>query len=333
MSLSDYQLRAAGFEGYSALVRELGGDPDPLLRQAGIKPEWLENPDHPIAYLAFLSALRLGSQATATPHFGLLLSRKQRFAMLGAVGFAVREAPNVHAAIENLNRFLPVHNQAARTSLVVEGDFARWSFDVMLREAPALDQQFDLVVGVGISLLQHLAGHDWAPLSVHLKRAEPVDTRPYRQFFHSPIVFNADFTGSNFTQRGHAPTRRGNRAPSVNGHPTHCHLRRMRDALAPPKPNELLTTTSTRAAVGSRTTGNWQMGSGVSKPSSGGSHCSRRVIRLTTASTAPAAPNRCPMDALVELTGKLATRPPAHRLIAAASAPSLSGVPVPWALM
>jgi hypothetical protein len=117
-------------------------------------------PDHPIPYLAFLAALRLGTQATATPHFGLLLSRKQRFAMLGAVGFAVREAPNVHAAIENLNRFLPVHNQAARTALFVEGDFARWSFDVMLREAPALDQQFDLVAGVGISLLQHLAGHD-----------------------------------------------------------------------------------------------------------------------------------------------------------------------------
>ena len=113
--MSDYQVRAAGFEGYSALVRELGGDPDPLLRQAGVDPAWLEDPDHPIPYLAFLSALRLGSQATATPHFGLLLSRKQRFAMLGAVGFAVREAPNVHAAIENLNRFLPVHNQAART--------------------------------------------------------------------------------------------------------------------------------------------------------------------------------------------------------------------------
>ena len=199
--MSDYQLRAAGFEGYSALVRELGGDPDPLLRRAGVDPAWLEDPDHPVPYLAFLSALRLGSQASATPHFGLLLSRKQRFSMLGAVGFAVREAPNVHAAIENLNRFLPVHNQAARTTLVVEGDFVRWSFDVMLRDAPALDQQFDLVAGIGISLLQHLAGHDWAPLSVHLKRAEPVDTRPYRQIFHSPITFNADFTGLVFHKK------------------------------------------------------------------------------------------------------------------------------------
>lgn len=193
--MSDYQLRAAGFEGYSALVRELGGDPDLLLRQAGVDPAWLENPDHPIAYLAFLSALRLGSQATSTPHFGLLLSRKQRFAMLGAVGFAVREAPNVKVAIENLNRFLPVHNQAARTTLLIERDLARWSFDVILRDAPPLEQQFDLVAGVAISLMQHLAGQDWTPLSIHLKRATPADTRPYRQVFRCPIVFDAEFTG------------------------------------------------------------------------------------------------------------------------------------------
>ena len=141
------------------------------------------------------------AQATDTPHFGLLLSRKQRFSMLGAVGFAVREAPNILAAIENLNRFLPIHNQAARTTLVVEGDFARWTFDVMLRDAPALDQQFDLVAGIGISLLQHLAGQQWAPLSVHLKRAEPVDPRPYRQLFRCPVVFNADFTGFVFRKQ------------------------------------------------------------------------------------------------------------------------------------
>ncbi len=193
--LSDYQLRAAGFEGYSALVRELGGDPAPLLRQAGVDPAWLENPDHPVPYLAFLSALRLGSQATATPHFGLLLSRKQRFSMLGAVGFATREAPSVQAAIDNLNRFLPVHNQAARTTLVVERGLARWTFDIILRDAPALDQQFDLVGGVGISLMQHLVGHSWVPLSLHLKRVTPADTRPYRQLFRCPITFDAEFTG------------------------------------------------------------------------------------------------------------------------------------------
>jgi AraC-like DNA-binding protein len=201
VGLSDYQTRAGSFEGFSALVLELGGDPDPLLRQAGVDPAWLDDPDHPTPYLAFLTALRLGTQATATPHFGLLLSRKQRFSMLGAVGFAVREAPDVRAAIDNLNRFLPIHSQALRSTLVVERDVARWTLDIMLRDAPALDQQFDLVTGIGMNLMQHLAGHGWAPSSVHLKRNEPIDARPYRQLFRCPIAFNADFTGFVFHKK------------------------------------------------------------------------------------------------------------------------------------
>jgi AraC-like DNA-binding protein len=201
VGLSDYQTRMGSFEGFSALVRELGGDPDPLLRQAGVDPAWLEDPDRPVPYLAFLTALRLGTQVTATPHFGLLLSRKQRFSMLGAVGFAVREAPDVRAAIDNLNRFLPIHSQALRSTLLVEGHVARWSLDIMLRDAPALDQQFDLGTGIGINLMQHLAGREWAPSSVHLKRAEPVDTRPYRQLFRCPVAFNADFTGFVFHKK------------------------------------------------------------------------------------------------------------------------------------
>jgi len=196
--LGDYQVRAAGFEGYRALVRELGSDPDALLRQVGVDPAWLEDADRLIPYVAFLSALRLGAQATATPHFGLLLSRKQRFSALGAVGFAVREAPNIQAAIENLNRFLPVHNQAGRTLLAVDGGLARWTFEVVLRDAPALDLQFDLVAGIGMNLLQHLAGHNWVPQRLYLKRAEPADPRPYRQLFRCPIVFDAEFTGMVF---------------------------------------------------------------------------------------------------------------------------------------
>ena len=41
--MSDYQTRAGSFEGFSALVLELGGDPDPLLRQAGVEIAWLSD--------------------------------------------------------------------------------------------------------------------------------------------------------------------------------------------------------------------------------------------------------------------------------------------------
>jgi hypothetical protein len=53
---------------------------------------------------------------------------------------------------------------------------------------------------------------------------------------------------------------------------------------------------------------------------------------VAIASTAPAAPSRCPIADLVELTGMSAARSPRAALIAFVSAASFSGVEVPWAL-
>jgi AraC-like DNA-binding protein len=78
--------------------------------------------------------------------------------------------------------------------LDVDRDLARWTFAVVLRDAPALDQQFDLVAGIALNLLKHLAGHSWVPLRLFLARGRPFDTRPYRELFRCPIVFDAEST-------------------------------------------------------------------------------------------------------------------------------------------
>src|SRR6185437_43249 len=117
----------------------------------------------------------------------------------------------------------------------------------------------------------------------------------------------------------HSPTRRRNRSGAANKNIAHDHLRRMSDAFAPPKPNELVSAYSTFASVGWRTEGNVHAGSSVCSVAVGGSHCSRSAIRQITASTDPAAPSRWPMLALVELTGIFFACAPAQRLIAFAS--------------
>jgi hypothetical protein len=109
------------------------------------------------------------------------------------------------------------------------------------------------------------------------------------------------------------------------------HLLKIKLAFAPPNPKELLSTYCRLPSAGSLTIGNAQAGSGVCKVEVGGNHWPRSAITQATASTAPAAPNKWPTLDLVELTGKLLALAPAQRLMAAASAISFSGVPVPWA--
>ena len=63
----------------------------------------------------------------------------------------------------------------------------------------------------------------------------------------------------------------------------------------------------------------------------GGAIRSRSASSVAIASTAPAAPSRCPIADLVELTGTDPARSPSAALIAPVSARSFSGVEVPWA--
>src|SRR5207244_5461142 len=109
--------------------------------------------------------------------------------------------------------------------------------------------------------------------------------------------------GQRLAERGHAPTSRRNRAAPANENAAHGHLRRIKEAFAPPKPNELLRVYSSRASVGVWTTGNVASGSTFRRVDVGGSHCSLSAIRQTTVSTAPAAPSKWPLLDLVELTG------------------------------
>src|SRR5262249_44878900 len=106
-------------------------------------------------------------------------------------------------------------------------------------------------------------------------------------------------------ERGNVPSGRGNGSATADENGAHGHLRKIKVAFAPPKPKELLRAYSSFASVGWLTTGNEQTGSGDCRVEVGGSHCSCKAIRQTTASTAPAAPSRWPMLDLVELTGSV----------------------------
>ena len=68
-------------------------------------------------------------------------------------------------------------------------------------------------------------------------------------------------------------------------------------------------------------------------PSVGGAIRSRRARIVATASTAPAAPSRCPIEDFSDETGILYACSPSASFSAAVSAASLSDVDVPCALM
>src|SRR3569623_2210465 len=106
------------------------------------------------------------------------------------------------------------------------------------------------------------------------------------------------------------------------------------DALVPPKPNEFdRATLITRdmAVCGTRPMA--VSIDGLSRLSVGGAILSRSASTQKIASTAPAAPKRCPIDDLVEDIATFDAALPSNFCTAPSSISSPSGVEVPWELI
>lgn len=188
----DFQVRIAALEGFLILMSELGADGVTLLRSAGIDPEALDQPDLMISYRSFLAALGLARDVTGLQHIGLLLAERQPLSMLGPLGFAIAQAPDVRSAIRQLNDFFHLHNTGGSASLVVEGDVAMWRYEVLVSGVPGVRQQEDLASAIGVNILRSFLGREWSPELVTLQRRAPMNSAPYRQAFRCPVEFEAE---------------------------------------------------------------------------------------------------------------------------------------------
>ena len=110
-------IRATNLWGYPDLVRELGGDPKPLLARFQI-PIGIER--EPDAFVLFRSVARL-LEATAEeldcPDFGLRLSRWQGLDILGPIAVIARNAQTVRDGLTAVARYLYVHSPALKLEL------------------------------------------------------------------------------------------------------------------------------------------------------------------------------------------------------------------------
>lgn len=196
--MENYIIRAAVFEGVELLSRSLGVEAQPVMREFGVDPALLKDPDTPIAYEAFLQIINVLAEATTTPHFGLLLARRQSYPMLGQVGLALRQAPTIGEAIDIINCFLHLQCNGHRSLLSRNNGIVTWYFVVDMPNAPQLKVQGDRALGLSYQIVRDLTGTDWAPNSIHFAHATPENTRPYKQFFRCPVLFEQELTGMSF---------------------------------------------------------------------------------------------------------------------------------------
>ena len=190
--------RSAALAGYAELVRELGGEPEKLLRAVGIDARALEDPDRLVSYVAFIDLLELTAARTECPEFGLRLSQRQGLTTLGPVGLLARQERDVRSAFAVLLRHLHLHAEGLLVTMKEEDGMAVVTLNLAIPGLRSTRQIEELSVGMGLNVIRVLLGKRWAPESVYFAHAPAAKREVYRRLLAAPVHFDWEFTGYTF---------------------------------------------------------------------------------------------------------------------------------------
>lgn len=199
----DPAVRVGPLTHISAVLRELGAEPDAVFDGVELRAAEFTDPDNEIPYLSGSRLLKRCLTATGCEHFGLLVGIRASPSTLGLAGFMLSSAPDVGTALQGLAQNLDLHNQGGVLTVHVEGGVAAFGYAIRQPGARAPDQIYDLAVAVAVAcnIMRALCGENWNPTQVLLSRRSPRDLAPYRRFFRAPMHFNAGHSALTFPSR------------------------------------------------------------------------------------------------------------------------------------
>jgi len=188
-------IRSASLHGYVELARSLGLRPHNMMREAGLDPRCLDDPETPISVAAARQLLESSAKAAGADDFGLRLARDRHISNLGPISIVLREEPTARQALDTLSRYLRLLNASLLTLIEDIDDLVIIREEILLEGAPSVRQSIELAIGVMFRILLELLGPAWKPRRVCFTHRPPADMAIHRALFGSAIEFNSGFNG------------------------------------------------------------------------------------------------------------------------------------------
>lgn len=187
------KVRAAALTNYNDVARFLGLDPEGMLREFGIEPAVLEDPEQPLPVLAVTRLLEASAARAHCPHLGLLMAESRSLASIGPAALVLKHQPTAGHVIDAIIR----HQRAFGLALNLSSQLAEDLLLVRteLQGAPATRQASELLVGFTCRCIAAVIGRHWTPETVHFVHSAPADLAVHRRVFSCPVQFESSFNG------------------------------------------------------------------------------------------------------------------------------------------
>lgn len=189
-------VRADTLRGFRELADELGGDGEALIREAGIDPAALHDPDSYIPYRRFIAALESAAKTLGRPDFGMQLARRTGTEMLGPLSVAMHNADTPREALGLAQRYLHFHNPSLHLAISrFDGDNDLICLEVRMRRSLRHPQSFERGVLIIHRFLKTVCGPSYKPKTVHFTHAALSPLNVYRDAFGVTPAFGAAENG------------------------------------------------------------------------------------------------------------------------------------------
>ena len=182
-------ISVAATTGLLDTIAAAGANPDQILGMLGLERSVFADPDGFIASSVFARILEEAAQATGDECFGLHFGEHFDPRDVGALVYVVLNSPTIAAAIDNIERYLHIHNEAVRVSFHIEGQRGHLSFLLAELTAEQSRQHNEYSMAVTLKTFRIIAGSHWMPHEVRFAHAAPPRTSEHLRVFGSRVLF------------------------------------------------------------------------------------------------------------------------------------------------
>jgi AraC-like DNA-binding protein len=187
------QVRAVALTNYVAVAQSVGVDGFALLREFGIDPQLLDDPENRIPAEAVTGLLAESALRSGCETFGLLLAERRTFSSLGPLSLLLRHEGSLRAVLERVIAYRRLINDIVEFDLEEKGEEAR----ILVAVAPEVSnrQTVELVMALTAAFLGGAMFGGWHPAEVHFRYPAPAETQVHQRAFRAPLRFDAPFDG------------------------------------------------------------------------------------------------------------------------------------------
>jgi AraC-like DNA-binding protein len=182
-------ISVAATTGFIDALADADADPDAVIESVGLKHAVLQKPDAFVPAAAFTRMLEEAAHTTRDDCFGLHFGDRFDPKDIGALAYVVLNSPTVALAMQNIERYVKIHNNAGRASFAIENDGAHLTYVVTNEPQLPRRQHNEYSMAVLLRTFRIIAGDDWRPREVGFEHDAPGDMAEHSRVFRCPVRF------------------------------------------------------------------------------------------------------------------------------------------------